>query len=216
MPANAVFRWNKGDLQWWSSTFPSPGPTLTLLLITLPPLQPQEIEGDKDLLGERFEADFIVRPGLPAERIVASLEKILRVDFGVNVKLTFREVERKVYVAGGKYRFVPVTGRTDNRIELYGKDLTDPKFGNHGSGNFAEFLRGAGSFIDKRIVAGKIEGVPQGQLRWHENVLSAFTDAELRAARDRESVLKHLTEQTGLTFREETQPVRVLFVERKD
>jgi RNA polymerase sigma factor (sigma-70 family) len=216
VPANAVFRWNKGELKWWSSTFPSPGPTLALLLTTLAPLQPQEIEGDKDLLGERIEADFIVRPGLPAERIVASLDKILRTEFALAVKLTIREVERKVYVAGGKYRFVPVKGRTDNRIELYGKDLTDPQFGNHGSGNFAEFLRGAGSFIDKRIVAGKIEDVPQGQLRWHENVRAAFTDAELQTARDRESVLKHLTKQTGLTFREETQPVRVLFVERKD
>jgi RNA polymerase sigma factor (sigma-70 family) len=213
---NAVFHWHNGGLTHSSSILGAPGPELAGLLPTLAPLQPQEIEGEKDLMEERFEADFIVRPGVPAERIVASLEKIMRTEFALSVKLTFRAVERKVYVAGGKYHFAPVKSRTDNRIELYGKDLVDPKLGNHGRGVFAEFLRGAGAFIGKRIVAGRIEDIPQGRLQWHENVLAAFTEAEGQAAHDPESVLKHLTEQTGLTFREETRPVRVLFVERKD
>jgi len=225
-PSNMVLRWHKGELKHWSSTIAF-GPNLAELLPTLAPLQPEEIEGDQDLLKtiqdadgdgfkERFGVDFIAREGAPAEKIVASLEKILRAEFALPVKMTFREVERKVYVASGKYRFVPVKGRADDRIEVYGKKLVDPKSGGHGRGNCAEFLRRAGTFIGKRIIAGKIEGLPQGQLQWHENYLAAFTEAEQQEARDPVSVLKHLTEQTGLTFTEETRSVRVLFVERKD
>jgi RNA polymerase sigma factor (sigma-70 family) len=216
LSTNAVFRWNKGGLKHWSSIYGAPGPTLALLMPTVAPLQAVEIEGDKDLLRERFDVDFIVREGAPTDKIVASLEKILRTEFALPVKLTFREVERKVYVASGKYRFVPVNDRSDNRIELYGKKLVDPKLGGRGSGDFAVFLRSAGAFMSKRIVAGKIEDAPHGQLQWHENYLAAFTEAEVQGARDPESVLKHLSEQTGLTFKEEAQSVRVLFVERKE
>jgi RNA polymerase sigma factor (sigma-70 family) len=215
-PSNAVFRWNKGELKHWSSILGAPGPTLANLLPTLAPLQSEEIEGDKELLQERFEADFIVRPGVPAERTVASLEKVLQKEFELPVKLTFREVERTVYVASGRYRFVPVKGRADKRIELYGKDLVDPKYGNHGSGDFTGILRGAGSFIGKRIVAGRIEDAPAAQLRWHGNVLAAFTEKQRQEAHDAEAVLGHLTEQTGLSFKEEKRSVRVLFVERKE
>jgi hypothetical protein len=114
-PSNAVFRWNKGELKHWGSILGAPGPTLATLLPTLAPLQPEEIEGDKDLLEERFEADFIVRPGIPA-----------------------------------------------------GNDL------------------------------------------------AAFTEKQVQEAHDPEAVLRHLTEQTGLSFKEEKRSVRVLFVDRKE
>jgi hypothetical protein len=215
-PTNMVCLWSKGELKHWSSILGAPGPDLACLLTCLAPLQPQEIEGDDELLQERFAADFIVRDGSSPEKVVPALEKILRTDFALSVKLTFREVERKVYVASGKYRFVPVKDRPDKRIELYGKKLVSPKFGGHGRGTFADLLRGAGIFVGKRIVAGTIEDLPKGTLQWHVNELAAFTEDELREARDPEAVLKHLSEQTGLTFKEETRKVRVLFVERKE
>jgi uncharacterized protein (TIGR03067 family) len=216
LPTNAVFRWDRGEFKHWSSVLGAPGPELAALLPTLATFQPQEIEGDQELLSTRVEADFIVRKRATPEKVVAGLEQILRTEFALPVRLTFRHVERKVYVADGKFRFAPVKGRPAERIELYGRKLTEPKFDTQGSGDFNEFLRGVALFIGKHIVAGRIEDVPTGRLHWHGNQLATFTEAEQQEAHDPASVLRHLSEQTGLTFREETRPVRVLLVERKE
>jgi RNA polymerase sigma factor (sigma-70 family) len=215
-PAALVFRWNKGELKQWGANFGG-GPDLPGLLSTLARIYAQEMEGDEEFLKTKIEADFIVRQGAPAEKVVGQLETILRKQFQWPVRLALREVERKVHVASGTYRFVPVEGRPADRIELYARALSDPKFGGGGSGDFPEFLQWAGRFIGKRIVAGRIENAPTKQISWHDNTPhKGFTEAEWAEAHDAESVLKHLSEQTGLKFKEETRAIRVLFVERKE
>jgi hypothetical protein len=73
------------------------------------------------------------------------------------------------------------------------------------------------AFIGKRIVASEIKDAPKGRLSWHYNLPDGgFTEAEWQAAHDPEGVLKHLAEQTGLTFKEESRKVRVLVMERKE
>jgi RNA polymerase sigma factor (sigma-70 family) len=216
-PTSMIFRWNKGDLQHWSASFGTEGPEVASLLTSIAGIYPPETEGDAVLLKDTIEADFVVREGAPAEKVVAGLEKVLRKEFQAPVKMEFREVERRVYVAAGKYRFVPVKGRPADRIELYARDLGDPKLGGGGSGNFDELLQWTGRFIGKRIVAGKIEDAPKDRVSWHDNTPSGpFTIEQWEEAHEAEPVLKHLADQTGLTFKEEKRRVRVLFVERKE
>src|SRR5262249_972796 len=149
--------------------------------------------------------------------VSAGLEKILRKEFQLAVQIRFQQVERKVYVASGKYKFKPVPGRPGNRIELYGKDLNaNPRLGGGGTGNLGEFLQWVGRFTGKRVIAGKIEDAPKKEISWDENGPDGpFTDEQWKEAHNPEGVFKHLTEQTGLTFREETRRVRILLVERK-
>jgi hypothetical protein len=211
-----TFRWNRGELKHWGASFGDSGPPLATWLKLLAGIPQQETEGEGELLKESILADFVVREGAPPEKVVAGLEKILRGEFRLPVSMTFRDVARKVHVARGTYRFTPAKGGRRDRIELYAEDLSDSRFGGGGSGDFAAFLRGAGEFIGKRIVAGEIKDPPRGQISWHHNDPDgAKVPGQWEAAHDPDGVLQHLTEQTGLTFNEEWRKVRVLAVERK-
>jgi len=216
-PSGLLFHWNKGQLRdeggLYGAVF-----DVRKALSTVAGVQREEIEGADELLKTRVEADFVVRPGLSTEQVAAEMEKVLQRDFGLSVKLSVQQLERTVYVASGKYRFTPVKGGAKNRLEVYAKDLGHPDDGGGGSGHFDEFLKGAGGFIRKRIVAGTIEGAPKGALEWHYNVADVYDIRSKRpgvwdAWHDPAGVLKHLAEQTGLTFKEESRKVRVLMVE---
>ena len=162
----------------------------------------QDVEGPKELLETEISGDFLVREESKKADVIAALERILWLECELKIKLSLREVERDVIVARGKFTFKPrIEGRND--IDLYGSEL-GPEGGGGGTGNFAEFLEWTGRFIDpaKRIV-NEVETAPAGDVSWR-----------LHGA-DHESkiVLKHLEEQTGLTFTPGTRKVRVLFVE---
>jgi RNA polymerase sigma factor (sigma-70 family) len=207
-----------GDESWalgidfaHSSALPTSPPSL---LTSLGDLGPKEIEGDKELLESRIGVDFVLRHGTPLEKIVPRLETILKEELKLPVKLNLREVKRKVFVAGGKYKFTAAAGSPGERIEIYAKELTAGDGSN--TGDLPRLLKWVGRFIDRRIVLGKVENAP-GNLAWHENYGRGgrvLTDKEEEEDHDPQAVLQHLTEQTGLSFREETRPVRVLFVER--
>jgi RNA polymerase sigma factor (sigma-70 family) len=216
-PSAMVWRWNRGEMKHWGATWGAGGLSLDGFLASLAGVYPQEVEWGRNLRATRIEADFVVREGAPAEKVVASLETILRKELRLPVKLTFKDVEQTVYVASGKYRYAPVKGRPAGCIELYAKKLSDPKFGGGGSGDLNQFFQWVGQFIGKRIVGGKIEGAPKGRISWHDNTPDGpFTQAEWEEAREPKAVLGHVTEQTGLTFKEEKRRVRVLFVERQE
>jgi RNA polymerase sigma factor (sigma-70 family) len=215
--ARLHFYWNNGRLRFWGATVGG-RPSALDVLTQLARIYPEELEGDRDLLKVPLDADFIARDGAPPAAIVAGMEKLLRKDFQLPAQLHFQQVERKVYVASGKYKFTPVPGRPADRIELYGKNLSaNPGIGGGGSGTFAEFLQWTGRFTGKRVLAGKIENLPKARISWHDNGPDVpFTDEQWQEAHNPEGVFKHLTEQTGLTFREETRRVRILLVERKE
>jgi hypothetical protein len=118
-------------------------------------------------------------------------------------------------VLSGKYRFTPAApGRAADRVELYADKLGDARFGGGGSGDPQEFVQWVGRFVNKRVVLGKVAGLPR-RMSWHENTRpGAFTPAEWDADHAPGPVLKHVAQQTGLSVREETRWVRVLVVER--
>ena len=186
----------------------------------------QGIEGDPGLLETPLKADFLVREGVPLQKLLAQFETILRRDFGLPARLSIRNEVRDVVVARGRYRYRPIPdlkplpeGRRSlgDRIEVYSReigDLSDPKrFRTDSStkgGTLGGLFSNLGLFLDRRVV-DEVESPPEGHLDWH------ITDYRLKKVigpEERELVLKHLTEQMGLTFSEETRPVRVIRVDR--
>jgi RNA polymerase sigma factor (sigma-70 family) len=176
---------------------------------------PQQVEGPKDLLDTRIEGDFILRIGVPDRDVLPTLEKILREECQLPVKLSLREVERKVIVVKGKYRPNPLEGRERNEVKVYAQ-IHENGFGGGGSGDLTDLLNGVGTFIGRQLV-NEVELAPTGQLRWHyDQCGSNASDEARRAERDEKSVLNHLAEQTGLTFTERVRRVTVLLMERTD
>ncbi len=217
-PQVMMFRWENGKLSNWGMTFcgPDDGQKLSGLAQSILGIYPQEIEGDAELLKKSLQGDFIFRPDAGPEKILRRLEEIYREHLKLPVKLTFREVDRKVTVASGRYELKPLAGRGPNDIDIYGKQLVENSGAGGGSGNFAEFLGWVGMFIDRRIVSDVQAPPPGRNFSWRYHRRSPFTDQERREDTDPELVLKHVSEQTGLFFKEETRRVRVLFVERGD
>jgi hypothetical protein len=127
--------------------------------------------------------------------------------------MTLRQVERDVVVVRGRYHYSPLSGRSDNQIEIYGKQLGDRETGGGGAGQFQDFLRWVGAWIERPVV-NEVEGPPKGNVGWHYNARSPFTEKERREDHDEKLVLQHLHEQTGLTFTRERRPIRILFIER--
>jgi hypothetical protein len=214
-PAVMTFRWQDGRLRNWSMTFTGPnddGVTVPALVEWLAGIHPQEIEGDEGLLKESINGDWVVREGAAAEKVVPRLEEILRHEVKHPVSLALRDVERKVIVLRGTYRPMPLPGYDPEDIQLYGKDLVPNSGAGGGSGKFEQFLAEAGAFMGRRLV-GEVEGAPP-RVGWRYHKRSPFTKQEAKEDTDPDGVLKHIAEQTGLTFKEETRKVRVLFVTR--
>ncbi len=207
-PDNWYFRWEDGLRPWGMSFSGSRGSSLPSILDSVAGIYREEVEGDEELLNTVIRGDFIVREGVPAERIIAELETVLRESLKLPLRMTFREVERDVIVAKGTYHFTPVPGRPPDRIELYWDKLGDPKVGGGGSGDFDEFLSWVAGCVKRRVI-NEVENVPEDDVKWH------YTPSD-EGSRKPDLLLDHLTMQTGLTFSDETRRVRVLFVERAE
>jgi RNA polymerase sigma factor (sigma-70 family) len=209
---NLDLNWKNGRLEFGTVSFGNPprGQSVASLLRTLAGILPEEVEGDKDLRwNAHVPGDFVVREGAAPAKVVARLEEILNQEYGLPVRLTLRQADRTFYVLEGKYKFTPAAaGLAENHIELYARErgpgLAPPSLpGVERGAAFADFVAAVGRFLDRRVVLGKTEGLPAA-VSWQENPAEPFPE-----------VLQRVTEQTGLTVREETRHVRVLIVERK-
>jgi hypothetical protein len=169
-------------------------------------IYPPEIEGDAEILKTDLAGDWVFREGVPDERMVRSLEPILQRALRMRIKLAFRQVERDVAVARGRYHHSPLPQRPENLIEIYGKELVDDKRGG-GTGSFPMFLKWVSADIDRPIV-NEVKDPPKEQISWYDNMPTPYPDG------DKALVLYHLQQQTGLSFTREKRPIRVLYVER--
>jgi RNA polymerase sigma factor (sigma-70 family) len=205
----------------------------TMLLIGIPM---GKVEADNKLLGTPTGGDFVFRQDAPVEKLVPALERILREECKLPVKLTFKEVEREVVVARGMLKIVPLEGQKKNHVEVFGKEIGKGEaWGSrkdlHG------FLLDLGGFLGRRFVneakSGKDEVFTYG-LSVRQNPrqrlasdldkpspvdpvpLPKFDPAIEAQDRDPKLVLPNVAKQTGLTFTAEKRKVRVLFLEKSD
>ena len=196
------FRWN-GKLRRWGSSFGRI--RLRHILRGVAGLYPYEIEGDERLIEREMSSDFIIREGASQDAIIDGLRESLAGQPGMPVSLTFREVERPVIVARGRFELRLLPNR--RAIELYEESLTDQTRGGGGSGNFGEFLKWVGMYINMHVIdEAKVR--PTKNLDWHHN------RKPKGRSMDHMLVLDNLSMQTGLEFTQETRRVRVLVVER--
>jgi hypothetical protein len=207
-PDSFFFHWHRTRLDCVSGAVFGVGGLSDLIPILLD-FHRHEIEGDEELLHVPIRGDWILRDGASDEQILAGMEKILRDELQIPVKISVQELERKVLVAKGDFRFAPMGD--SKQLQVYGQTLVK-KGGGGGSGDLSDFLRGVGRFIGRTVVSD-VRHPPEDRLTWHYNV--RFPQNRFREEdRNVESVLKHVTEQTGLTFSPGPRLVRVLLVER--
>jgi hypothetical protein len=213
-PDMMAFQWRDGCLKWRSSTYGRT--TLGRLLRSALGLGGGQIDGSAKILDTVVHADLVYRPGVAPEDMLPEIERELLAEALLPVRLTFQDADRKAVFVSGSYRYAPAihaaTNRSYDQIHIYGSlPREDPSQGGGGSGTFREFLDWVGEYTDRPILADvqKIPGMvewregplPEGVRRWH------LPDEEVAL------VLRHLGEQTGLTFTEETRKIPVLYVD---
>ncbi len=173
-----------------------------------------------------MEGDFVVRKGAPLAKLVPDLQKALG-ECDLDVVLTLKEVEQEVLVVGGKFELKPREWREKDEVDVYADEEVMNKGFSHKAGephrtirtqwdyatSMTAFARSLGEFLDKRVVLD-VDGPAVAKFHWyiHSRWDNAATAAEKAADRDPAKVLKAVTEQTGLTFKEEKRKVPVLHV----
>jgi hypothetical protein len=219
-PTSMFFKWRDGalDLSGWSFGNRDMFTALGLLA----GIHRQEIEGDVKLLtSDRVIGDWICRKGASKQEMIAGLEKVLNRDCGIPVRLSLRDVKRQVFVANGEFKLRPLTGIKDTEnlyhseksIYLYDKETPGRHYGGHFYGRLDQFVDYIGEFLQIRT-ASAVKAPPRDTLAWFACTSPEHPRVDDVKDRDVASVLKHVTEQTGLTFKEETRTVPVLFVEK--
>src|SRR5262249_28021862 len=141
----------------------------------------------------------------------AALEKILRKECGVQLSLSVIEVKRNVYVLSGNYATKPLKDRPKDLVEIYASELTDRSIGGGGSGSLEELASNLEAFVVVPVILGDVSGSPR-RVEWHFNARVPATDKQRMEDTNPESVMKHVTEQTGLTVRREVRKIAVLTI----
>ena len=211
-----IYREREGVLANPSMTFGAandPGRWLLYLLDDVAGFPAQDVAGPDELLKTPIAADWIVAADADRDRRLAAFGAILRDECRLPIRLVLREIEGEVVVARGRYTPRPMSPGKDD-IELYGATLTPDGGGGGGTGDLGEFLVDLGRFVEPhRRVVDEVEGRPAGAISWHRNYRSPFSEPSTREDRGDEAVLKHVAEQTGLTFAVERRKRSIVAVE---
>jgi beta-lactamase regulating signal transducer with metallopeptidase domain len=227
-PSAMLFHWKQGQLINWGLTFgqnPEDGYSVQGILSELLNLKGPWIEGPAELLSSPAPGDWVVRVGAPQELIAAQFETILRKDLKIPARLSVREVHRPVIVATGDYRFTPLPGRagqetliltdetvTTDPIEIFASEIIPDSGSGGGTGSLDEMLQWVGAWIELPVVS-EVQEQPSRQISWRLNGRTPFTEAMRAEDHDADKVLANVAKQTGLRFRRETRPVRVVVAE---
>jgi RNA polymerase sigma factor (sigma-70 family) len=176
--------------------------------------------------------DFVTRKGAPLTKLAPQLEKILRDECKLDVRLTVKEEDHLVYVVGGTFKLAPRAWRKADEIDVYADEaVLTKRYDRTDSGNIitagvqsgwnthtpATLARDVGAFINAHLIWEREPPTgPRFHVYRHERVMSTATEAEKHADHDPEKVLANVSEQTGLTFRKEKRRVEVLYLSAGD
>jgi hypothetical protein len=203
------------------------------LLETALRIAPPRLEGDDALLVAEVYADVVVREGAAWDQLASSLQAGLREKCGLTARVAAEEQEREVLVARGKYTHKRRDGRLNGVVDVAARPLPadDDLAGAYGlyGGGAAELFGKLGAHVGRPVIdetdaaSWRLERVvgPDGE-GWKGYLGCRFprrsrTDVRpADASADRDAVLKHIAEQTGLTFRGEKRKVWVLSVRKAE
>lgn len=202
MPDSLLFQWDNHLIEKEISNNQQ-GFTIEEILNSLQ-IYPFTIQGDKDILRIRCVGDFVVRRDISYELALQELEKIFQGDLHLPVKFGFKDNQEKVIVIRGNYQ--PKLFPDRQNLCIYSEKPSPPKVWIE-KGNFQQLTRGLENYLKERFIN-------ETQFSLTESLSWAYNYMENGEQRNTQKILQHLTEQTGLTFTEETRTVPVLFVEK--
>lgn len=219
-----VYIWDAGNLKLKSRGFGDEPASLFDVVRILTGLQPVDLGGNSRLwVNTKLGGDFIIRKGTSTEAIIEGLGSVLNRDLKLQVSLEFKKVDREVYVARGTFQPAPIGPAwrrpEDKSYLIYGKEDPGPnkQHGEENAGKIQEFLKAIGSRVGRPVLS-EIKNPPQGSFGWRtyfdHSERTTWNDFPRNYAKNPQLVLKHVSEQTGLTFQEENREVRLLFLDR--
>jgi RNA polymerase sigma factor (sigma-70 family) len=194
---------------------------------------PPRLEGDDALLTAEVYADVVVREGAAWDRVAKSLQDELREKCGLAARVAAREQEREVLVARGNYTHKRRAGRLNGVVDVAARALPADDdlggaYGAYGGGPEELFWR-LGAHVGRTVIDETDQGSwrltvvgPNDVESWKGYRGCRFprrSGTDVRptdVAADRDAVLKHVAEQTGLTFRGEKRKVWVLSVRKAE
>jgi len=191
-------------------------------------LKPYEVEAPPSILKMRFDGDWIHRPYWfrDRDRALRDLEQILNRDFGLDVAVDYREVERPVYVVTGDYTYTPVQpppevlSITMNRQKLWidhvvlydrRREEEEKIDANQRPLELHEFLESIEDYVQMTVV-DEITTPPTNLIRLQGSTCLIPSDGGPRADR-MDTILRNLCLQTGLQFRKDVRKVKRFIVE---
>jgi hypothetical protein len=213
--ATLDYRWDGTEVHLWGTGFAPGRPVGSSLSNVLHSvgIPHQDIEGDRGLLHQLIEGEFVVRAGAPPERLVPRLEQILRGELDLPARLTLTRAERDVIVVGGRCEPKPRASGGPDAIDLFAVAPRDDACAGGGSGTFDRFLESLGSYIGRQLVS-EVADLPNGRVAWrYHNSTQVLPGPDPN--QDAGGVLRNVAGQTGLTFRPEKRVVRVLLLEKE-
>ena len=169
----------------------------------------QDIEGDKSLAPGGIKGDILVNPEGNPDQILAADEKLIRTATSVPIKLTFRQVQRPVIVFHGTW----TPAYIDGKVQIFGltKD-TNYRTEAGGFGTPKRFAQRLSEWLGESV-AVEASDLPES-INWLVSSTGDGSPDSLNDIHDRDLICKHVAEQTGLTWTEETRSVRRLFMEK--
>lgn len=201
--------WNE---EKWGLSFSYFGvtPRLSNLIEHFLKVEQTDIKGDARILQRKLPEDYVYRTDASVEQLAAKLAEIAQQEWQIPVRLSFREVERNIYVAKGDFQ--PSLPAGETRFALN----SGPYAGDHGefyhTGSVSDFLANASEYLGVKIVneISPSEARLKWSRRWYDR---STVKPENRFKINPEIVLKQITDQTGLKFTSEKRMMRVVFVE---
>ena len=193
-------------------------------------LAPDDIEGNPNVLDHRIDGDFVLRGSATDDQIRTGLAKVLSDTWFNDVTLTYKDVDTKVYVLHGTWKYHPVDpAGTDPALARSGSfingvrqpdpptihiysESTQKSYGSGiGGGNGtikdpknALFRVPLVQTLDCPVII-EADGIPAS--------LKYSRDDDPSKPSDPKAILDHISDQTGLTWTQETRKLHHLFVE---
>jgi RNA polymerase sigma factor (sigma-70 family) len=173
-----------------------------------------ETEIDSDLASRPLTGDIIFARDASDDELSAAFATFLHDEFAIDAAVAYRDVPRKVIVLHGHWKFKPLPqapALVDMRqpcIELFGNYALDKQSKSDGSSQTGRprIARNLGNQLNQQVII-EADGVPDFvSMRSYGEVPGDISNRNL--------VLQHIQEQTGLTWTEETRTVSRLFIEK--
>jgi hypothetical protein len=213
------------------------GPTVAHLIESFTGIHSYEMQGDLKLKWTCVPGDWVILDGVPAEKMLQGLEAVFRDECKLPVRLRLVEKDRQTIVAEGTYNYRPLPGRStvteDHKYGYEGNDLQDydqleifeqdrDGLTDEQSGSLGQLLSFLTQIIDRPVIGGDIKlpadmtstkpSEREHLLEWRSRNVR-LREALEKGTLDEAAILKHLGEQTGLSFSEKPRRVRVLEIQ---